>query len=56
MPTPEQLLAALNTLREDYADDPEDVTYQALHLTFLFVSYRMAEFARFVEEQQGKTT
>ena len=48
MPNADQLLAALNTLREDYADDPEDVTHQALHQAFLFISYRFNEFKEFV--------
>jgi hypothetical protein len=54
MPTADQLLAKLYALRKDYADDPEDETYQALHLAFLFLSYRMGEFKQFVAEQAAK--
>jgi hypothetical protein len=54
MPTADQLLARLYALRKDYADDPEDETYQALHLAFLFLSYRMNEFKAFVTEEQKK--
>jgi hypothetical protein len=54
MPTADQLLACLYALRKDYADDPEDETYQALHLAFLFLSYRMNEFKAFVAEEQRK--
>lgn len=51
MPTADQLLARLYALRKDYADDPEDETYQALHAAFLFVSYNMNAFKEFVKEQ-----
>ena len=52
--TADQLLARLYALRKDYADDPEDETYQALHLAFLFLSYRMNEFKAFVEAESKK--
>jgi hypothetical protein len=54
VPTADQLLAALYALRKDYADDPEDVTYQALHHAFLFISYRMNEFKQYVAEAEKK--
>ena len=50
----DQLLARLYALRKDYADDPEDETYQALHHAFLFISYNMAEFKHYVEEEARK--
>ena len=54
MPTADQLLARLYALRKDYADDPEDETYQALHHAFMFVSYNMAAFKQYVEEEAKK--
>ena len=39
MLTADQLLARLYALRKDYADDPEDETYQALTT---FCSFRIA--------------
>ena len=54
MPTADQLLARLYALRKDYADDPEDETYRALHTAFMFLSYRMNEFKAFVEEERRK--
>jgi hypothetical protein len=54
MPTADQMLARLYALRKDYADDPEDETYQALHHAFMFLSYRMGEFKAYVEEEQKK--
>ena len=53
----DQLLAKLYALRKDYADDPEDETFQAIHHVFLFVSYKMADFREYVrleaEKQKG---
>jgi hypothetical protein len=49
VPTADQLLARLYALRKDYADDPEDETFQALHAAFLFVSYNMNAFKEFVK-------
>lgn len=54
MPTADQLLARLYALRKDYADDPGDETYLALHMAFMFLSYRMADFKAFVTEERQK--
>ena len=52
--TAEQILAKLNDLRKDYADDPDDETGQALHHAFLFISYQMAAFKDYVKEATSK--
>ena len=54
MPTADQMLARLYALRKDYADDPEDETYQALHHAFMFLSYRVGDFKAYVEEERKK--
>lgn len=54
MLTADQLLARLYALRKDYADDPEDETYQALHHAFMFISYQMSEFRAYVDEEANK--
>lgn len=54
MPTADQLLARLYALRKDYADDPEDETYQALHHAFLFISYNMPAFKDYVKHEADK--
>lgn len=55
MLTPEQLLAKLYELRKDYQDDdPDNVEYQALHHAFLFISYNMEAFKRYVREAAEK--
>ena len=48
--TADQILAKLNDLRKDYADDPEDEMAQAIHHAFLFISYNMAAFKDYVRE------
>ncbi len=50
----DQLLARLYALRKDYADDPEDETYQALHAAFLFISYNMGAFKDYVKAEAEK--
>jgi hypothetical protein len=52
--TADQLLARLYALRKDYADDPEDETFQALHHAFLFISYNMAGFKDYVQAEAAK--
>jgi hypothetical protein len=54
MPNADQLLARLYALRKDYADDPEDETYQALHHAFLFISYNMSAFKEYVKKEEEK--
>jgi hypothetical protein len=52
MLTAEQVLAKLYELRKDYADDPEDPNYLALHHAFLFLSYQMDAFKKYLQEAQ----
>ena len=54
MPNADQLLAQLYALRKDYADDPDDETYQALHHAFLFISYNMNAFKDYVKTEAAK--
>ena len=54
MLTPEQILAKLYELRKDYQDDEEDEHYQALHHAFLFISYQMEAFKKYVQEAAAK--
>lgn len=56
MLTAEQLLARLYQLRKDYQDDdPDNEEYQALHHAFLFISYNMDAFKRYVQEAASKS-
>jgi hypothetical protein len=56
MLTAEKLLARLYELRKDYQDDdPDNEEYQALHHAFLFISYNMDAFKRYVQEAASKS-
>jgi hypothetical protein len=48
--TAEQLLDQINRLRKDYADEPDEPTYQALHHTFLFLSYQIGLLKEYLNE------
>lgn len=50
----ETLLAELNRLRKDLDEDPSDLEYLALHHAFCFISYKMTDFQRYVEDQDAK--
>jgi hypothetical protein len=50
----EQLLDKINKLRKDYADDPEDETYLALHHAFLFMSYEIGPLKKYLEEAASR--
>ena len=56
MMTAEQLLSKLNELRKDYEDedDPDNLEFLALHHAFLFLSYNMDAFKKYVQEAQKK--
>ena len=50
-------LEAQRKLRKDYQDDddPENLDFLALHHAFLFVSYNMEAFKKYVEEARKKS-
>jgi hypothetical protein len=50
----ETLLAELNRLRKDLPEDTSDVEWLTLHHVFVFVSYKMGDFQKYVEEQDAK--
>lgn len=54
MPTPEQVLSKLYELRKEYDDDKEDPHYQALHHAFLFISYQMEAFRKYIQESAAR--
>lgn len=54
MLTADQMLAKLYALRKDYADDPEDETFQAINHAFLFISYKMTDFREYVRLESEK--
>jgi hypothetical protein len=52
----EQILSKLNELRKEYhdEDDPDNEEYLALHHAFLFLSYQMEAFKKYVAEANAK--
>ena len=50
----ENLLAELNRLRKDLGEDPADLEWLALNHAFCFISYKMSDFQKYVEEQASK--
>jgi hypothetical protein len=51
---PETLLAELDRLRKDPPKDPSDLEWLTLHHVFCFVSYKMTEFRKYVEDEAKK--
>jgi hypothetical protein len=50
----ETLLSELNRLRKDLSEDRSDIEWLALHHAFCFISYKMGEFQKYVDEQDAK--
>jgi hypothetical protein len=48
----EPILAKLNELRHEAESDREDLEYLALHHAFCFISYKLADFQRYLDEQE----
>jgi hypothetical protein len=46
----EKVLAELNRLRSDLEKDPQDMEWFALHHAFCFISYKMGEFQKYLNE------
>lgn len=51
---PETLLAELDRLRKDLPKDETDLEWLALHHAFCFISYKMTDFRKYVEEEAKK--
>jgi hypothetical protein len=50
----ENILAELNRLRKDLGEDKSDIEWLTLHHAFVFISYKMTEFQKYVEEEGRK--
>ncbi|MCB9851237.1 MAG: hypothetical protein H6817_11110 [Phycisphaerales bacterium] len=46
----ETVLAKLNELRKDLDADPEDLEWFTLHHAFCFISYKMGDFQKYLDE------
>lgn len=50
----EAILAELNRARKDLGEDPSDIEWLALHHAFCFLSYKMSDFQKYLDEQAAK--
>ncbi|MCA9282805.1 MAG: hypothetical protein H6812_11655 [Phycisphaeraceae bacterium] len=50
----ETMLAELNRLRKDLDEDPGDIEWLTLHHVFCFVSYKMGDFQKYLDDQSGR--
>jgi len=50
----ETFLAELNRLRKDLDEDRSDIEWLTLHHVFCFVSYKMGDFQKYIDEQAEK--
>lgn len=50
----ETMLAELNRLRKDLDEDKSDIEWLTLHHAFCFISYKMADFQDYLDQQASK--
>jgi len=50
----ENILAELNRQRKDLGEDKSDIEWLAIHHAFVFISYKMSEFQKYIEEEARK--
>jgi hypothetical protein len=50
----ETILAELNRMRKDLGEDQTDLEWLAVHHAFVFLSYKMGDFQRYLDEEQRK--
>lgn len=51
---PEPFLAELNRLRKDLEGDPGDVEWLAIHHAFVFISYNLGAFQKYLNEAEQR--
>lgn len=49
----EPILAKLNELRKEAQGDPNDPEWLALHHAFCFISYKVGEFQKYLDEVEA---
>ena len=50
----ETILAELNRIRKDLGEDKSDIEWLAVHHAFCFVSYKMSEFQKYLDQEAAK--
>ncbi len=49
----EPFLAELNRMRQDLDADPTDIEWLTLHHAFCFISYKMGDFQKYLDEAEA---
>ena len=52
----ETMLAELNRLRKDLDEDPTDIEWLTLHHAFIFLSYKMGDFQKYLLDETARGT
>lgn len=50
----EKILAELNRIRKDMGEDLSDLEYLAVHHAFCFISYKLGDFQRYLDDESRK--
>ena len=50
----ERMLAELNRMRQDYDKDGSDIEWLTVHHVFCFVSYKVGDFQKYLDEMAEK--
>lgn len=50
----ETILAELNRMRKDLGEDQTDIEWLALHHAFCFLSYKMGDFQKYLDEAKAR--
>jgi len=50
----ETMLAELNQIRKDLDEDKSDIEWLTLHHVFCFVSYKMGDFQKYLDDQDAR--
>ena len=49
----EPFLAELNRMRQDLDEDTTDIEWLTLHHAFCFISYKMGDFQKYLDEAEA---
>lgn len=50
----ETMLAELNRLRKEIGEDTSDIEWLTIHHAFVFISYKMGDFQKYLDEEAKK--
>lgn len=50
----EKILAELNRARKDMGEDRSDIEWLSIHHAFCFLSYKMTDFQKYLDQEAAK--